>query len=114
MLRVPFDKPASLYPSYDIGVPSVVIVNGLDYNTMHPQFSVFLVDCYCSSCNENSRIFLNIFLNSIVAGLGRPDPIGIEYICNKAKDMSLLVSRHFNGTLNKFYKCFHLPIALVA
>ena len=44
---------------------------------------------------------------------GRPIPIGVECICNKAKSMSLLVSKHFNSILYKVYTCFHLAPASV-
>ena len=120
-------------------------------NTMRLWSPIFLLDCYCSSCNKNRRIFLSIFtliifsiggpvmsydtghhylalmgflfiwgdrpliglLNSMVAGFRRPAPISIKCICNKAKCIFLLMSRHFNGMLNKFYTCFHLSIPLV-
>ena len=34
-------------------------------------------------------------MNSIVAGLGSPFPIGVDCMCTKAKFTSVLVSKHF-------------------
>ena len=35
-------------------------------------------------------------LNKSVVGLGSPTPVGIDLICNKARLMSSLFSRHFD------------------
>ena len=144
MLRVLCNEPTSFYHSCCIGV-SADVFSRLNYHVMCPHSPVFLLDCYCSSCNRNRRIFSSIFthiiwwasdaswcrsslstlmgslliwhnrsvislLNSIIAKLRRPAPISIEHVCNnKVKCMPLLMSRHINGTHNKFYAHFHLP-----
>ena len=52
-------------------------------------------------------------LNKSMVGLGNPVPIVIDVICSKTRLTSLLLSKYFDGLLEKLYECFHLSIALV-
>ena len=53
-------------------------------------------------------------LDKSVAGLGNSVLIDIDLVCSKARFMLLLLlSKDFDGMLQKLYACFHLPIALV-
>ena len=61
---------------------------------------------------RDSRPLIGL-LNSILAGLGSPAPMGDEHICRTARLTSRLPWRHFNYAFYKPYAYYHLAIALV-
>ena len=137
------NETVNLYHLYCIETSSAVINVGINHHTMKLQSLIFPLEgesfwlssplsfflwwaSNASQCRSSLSTFMGCLLhlgqqapshiglwNSIIAKLRRPAPIGIKHIYNKANCMYLLVPRHFNRTFNKFYTCFHLPIALL-